>query len=76
MPEVTIAAPKDGLPLPQLLKAANLAPSTSEAPRTIEQGGVKIDGERVSDRALQAASRARRVVIQVGKRKFARVRLT
>jgi tyrosyl-tRNA synthetase len=75
MPEISIAAPKDGLPLPQLLKAANLAPSASEGARAIEQGGVKIDGERVSDRALRLKAGAN-VVIQVGKRKFARVRLT
>ena len=75
MPEVAVAAPKDGMPLPQLLKAANLAPSASEASRAIEQGGVRIDGERVSDRALRLMP-GRTLVIQVGKRRFARVRLT
>jgi tyrosyl-tRNA synthetase len=75
LPEVAVAAPKDGLLLPQLLKAANLAPSASEAARAIEQGGVRIDGERVSDRSLRLLP-GRTLVIQVGKRKFARVRLT
>ena len=75
LPEVEVAAPKDGMPLPQLLKAANLAPSASEASRAIEQGGVRIDGERVSDRALRLMP-GRTLVIQVGKRRFARVRLT
>jgi tyrosyl-tRNA synthetase len=56
----------------QLLKLAGLVESTSEANRLIEQGGVKIDGERLSDRALKA-ERGRTYVIQVGKRKFARV---
>jgi tyrosyl-tRNA synthetase len=56
----------------QLLKLAGLVESTSEANRLIEQGGVKVDGERLSDRALKAA-RGRTYVIQVGKRKFARV---
>ena len=56
----------------QLLKLAGLVESTSEANRLIEQGGVKIDGERLSDRALKA-QRGRTYVIQVGKRKFARV---
>ncbi len=56
----------------QLLKFAGLVESTSEANRLIEQGGVKIDGERLSDRALKA-ERGRTYVIQVGKRKFARV---
>jgi tyrosyl-tRNA synthetase len=56
----------------QLLKLAGLVESTSEANRLIEQGGVRIDGERLSDRALKA-ERGRTYVIQVGKRKFARV---
>lgn len=53
------------------LKQAGLAPSTSEAIRNIEQGGVRIDSEKVSDRNLQLAAGC--YVLQVGKRKFARV---
>ncbi len=56
-----------------LLKQAGLAPSTSEALRLIEQGGVRIDGAVVSDKGLKLA--AGRYVVQVGKRKFARVTL-
>jgi tyrosyl-tRNA synthetase len=56
----------------QLLKLAGLVESTSEANRLIEQGGVKVDGGRLSDRALKA-ERGKTYVIQVGKRKFARV---
>ena len=56
-----------------LLKQAGLAPSTSEAMRLIEQGGVRIDGAVVSDKGLKLA--AGTVVVQVGKRKFARVTL-
>jgi len=56
-----------------LLKQAGLAPSTSEAMRLIAQGGVRIDGVVVSDKALKLA--AGTVVVQVGKRKFARVTL-
>ena len=56
-----------------LLKAAGLAPSTSEALRLVEQGGVRIDGAVVSDKALKVA--AGTCVVQVGKRKFARVTL-
>ncbi len=56
------------------LKAAGLAPSSTEAVRNIEQGGVKIDGEKVSDRNLALA--AGTYVLQVGKRKFARVTLS
>ena len=57
-----------------LLKATRLAPSTSEAMRLIEGGGVRIDGSVVSDRGLKLA--AGTFVVQVGKRKFARVTLS
>ena len=56
-----------------LLKAANLVPSTSEANRNIEQHGVRIDGTVVSDKALKLE--AGTYVIQVGKRRFAKVTL-
>jgi tyrosyl-tRNA synthetase len=56
-----------------LLKQAGLAPSTSEALRLVEQGGVRIDGAVVSDKALKVAPGC--FVVQVGKRKFARVTL-
>jgi tyrosyl-tRNA synthetase len=72
MPEVTVKAPPGGILIVQLLKQANLTPSTSEAQRMIEQGGVKLDGERVSDKALKIPA-GRTVVAQVGKRKFARI---
>ena len=73
--EVQIAAKGDGLPISQLLKQAELTASTSEALRMIEQGGVRIDGEKVSDKSLKL-SRGKRIVVQVGKRKFARVIIT
>jgi len=57
-----------------LLKAAGLAPSTSEALRLIDQGGVRVDGSVVSDKALKLEPGT--VVLQVGKRKFARVTLS
>ena len=71
IPSVTL----DGAPLGigALLKQAGLAPSTSEAMRLVEGGGVRIDGAVVSDRALKLA--AGTFVVQVGKRKFARVTL-
>jgi tyrosyl-tRNA synthetase len=72
MPELRVNAPAGGIAIVQLLKQANLTPSTSEAQRMIEQGGVKLDGERVSDKALKIAA-GRTVVAQVGKRKFARI---
>jgi tyrosyl-tRNA synthetase len=61
-----------GLAINQILKQAGLVPSSSEANRNIEQGGVRIDGERVTDRNAVLASGAS-YVIQVGKRRFARV---
>jgi tyrosyl-tRNA synthetase len=75
IPEVTLALAEGGAPLGigALLKGANLAPSTTEAGRLIEGGGVRVDGSVVSDRGLKLA--AGTYVVQVGKRKFARVRL-
>jgi tyrosyl-tRNA synthetase len=71
IPSVTLS----GAPLAigQLLKQAGLVPSTSEALRNIEQGGVKIDGATVSDKGLKIE--AGEFVVQVGKRRFARVTL-
>jgi tyrosyl-tRNA synthetase len=59
------------LPVATLLKQAGLVTSTSEAIRNIEQGGVRIDGGRIEDRALKLS--AGTYVVQVGKRRFARV---
>jgi tyrosyl-tRNA synthetase len=74
MPEVTVQVPKEGMLIGHLLKQAALTPSTSEAQRMIEQGGVKLDGERVSDKSLKLTA-GRTVIAQVGKRKFARITL-
>jgi tyrosyl-tRNA synthetase len=72
MPEVNISAPGGSIVVPQLLKQAGLVEGTSEAMRMIQQGAVKLDGEKVSDKA--AVVRAGTVVVaQVGKRKFARI---
>ena len=69
MPDLSLT----GAPLAigQLLKQAGLAPSTSEALRLIGQGGVRIDGAVISDKGLKVA--AGTCVVQVGKRKFARI---
>ena len=61
------------LAIGNLLKQAGLVPSTSEAMRMIEQGGVRIDGAVVGDKAMKVG--AGTLVVQVGKRKFARVTL-
>ncbi len=69
IPEVSLTdAP---LGIVAVLKQAGLAPSSAEAIRNLEQGGVRIDGDKVSDRQLQLG--AGTYVVQVGKRKFARV---
>ncbi|MBU4611949.1 tyrosine--tRNA ligase [Achromobacter sp. GG226] len=72
MPEVSVAGAPLGIV--KVLREAGLAASGTEAQRNIEQGGVKVDGSRVEDKALTLA--AGTYVIQVGKRKFARVRLS
>ncbi|WP_188396636.1 tyrosine--tRNA ligase [Oxalicibacterium flavum] len=72
IPEVALSGAPLGIG--QLLKQANLCASTSEALRMVEQGGVRIDGATVSDKALKVD--AGTLVVQVGKRKFARVTLS
>ncbi len=74
MPEVTLATGAEGVRLPNLLKDAGLCKSTSEAMRMVRDGAVRIDGERVSDAAL-VLEQGGPMVVQVGKRRFARVRL-
>jgi len=71
IPEVSLSGAPLGLGA--LLKSAGLVPSSSEAMRMVEQGGVKIDGAVVSDKGLKLE--AGQFVVQVGKRKFARVTL-
>jgi tyrosyl-tRNA synthetase len=71
IPELTLTGAPLGIA--QLLKQSGLAPSTSEANRLVEGGGVRVDSSTVSDKALKLA--AGTYVVQVGKRKFARVTL-
>nr|WP_174769982.1 tyrosine--tRNA ligase [Paraburkholderia hayleyella] len=75
VPDEIAAVTLSGAPLAlgQLLKQAGLVPSTSEALRNIEQGGVKVDGAVVSDKGLKLD--AGEYVVQVGKRRFARITL-
>ncbi len=75
IPEVSLKSDGDGLGIAQVLKQAGLTASTSEALRMIEQGGVKLDGVKLDDRAL-ILGKGGPVVLQVGKRKFARVTIT
>jgi tyrosyl-tRNA synthetase len=74
IPELALGAPTGGLAVVQILKQAGLVPSTSEAMRQIAGGGVRMDGEKVSDKGLIVV-KGSEVVVQVGKRKFARVKL-
>ena len=74
IPEKTIATEGGTVLLAYVLKQTQLTTSTSEAMRMIDQGGVRIDGEKVSDKNLSLPS-GKVVVLQVGKRKFARVTL-
>jgi tyrosyl-tRNA synthetase len=72
MPEVNVSALGGSIAVPQLLKQAGLVEGTSEAMRMIQQGAVKLDGERINDKS--AVVKAGTVVVaQVGKRKFARI---
>ncbi len=75
MPEVTVRTNGKRMPIAQVLKQAGLTASTSEALRMIEQGGVRRDGAKVSDKSVALSATDRLVVLQVGKRKFARVTL-
>jgi len=72
MDEVTVKAESTGCAIATLLKEAGLTASTSEAIRMINQGAVKIDGEKLSDTKLLLAIGSNHIY-QVGKRKFARV---
>jgi tyrosyl-tRNA synthetase len=72
MPEVRVPAPQGRVAIANLLRAADLASSTSEAIRMIRQGAVRIDGERIEDTHLELPAGSTHVY-QVGKRRFARV---
>ena len=68
---VTVAAPEGKIGIARMIKEAGLAPSNAEANRNIEQGGVRIEGERVTDKGLQMAPGT--YTVQVGKRRWAKV---
>ena len=72
--ELTVPVPPEGVALPNLLKDIGLTASTSESIRLIRQGGVKIGGEKVEDPKLLLTTGAE-FIVQVGKRKFAKVKL-
>jgi len=72
MPEVELAVGAKGLPIANVVHSAGLTSSTSEAIRMIEQGAVKIDGEKISQKDLLIKA-GKSIVLQVGKRRFAKV---
>ncbi|MCW8841140.1 MAG: tyrosine--tRNA ligase [Gammaproteobacteria bacterium] len=72
IPELTLSADEPTIPIANLLHKAGLVQSTSEALRMIQQGAVRIDGERIEDKKLQIEIGSCQVY-QVGKRRFARV---
>ncbi len=74
IPEIRLSAPSGSLPIGNLLKESGLAKSTSEALRLLGQGAVRMDGERIEDRGLALGAGADHV-FQVGKRRFARVKV-
>ena len=72
MPEISVTNGEGKIGLAQMLKLAGLVASSSEALRMIEAGAVKLDGEKISDKALQIKAGSV-LVAQVGKRKFGRI---
>ena len=68
---MTVAALEGKIGIARMIKEAGLAPSNAEANRNIEQGGVRIEGERVTDKGLQMAPGT--YTVQVGKRRWAKV---
>jgi tyrosyl-tRNA synthetase len=74
LPLIDLTAPAEGLGIGHVLKGARLVASTSEAFRLIREGAVRVDGERVEDRSLLIMPGEARIY-QVGKRRFARVRV-
>lgn len=70
--EVTLEVPADGLPIPQVLTRCGLTASTSEAMRMIQAGGIRLDSEKITDKALVLPCGAR-VVLQKGKKDYRRV---
>lgn len=71
IPEVNVAAPDGEIGIARLIKEAGLCPSTGEANRNIDQGGVRLEGERISDRGLKVKPGT--YTLQVGKHRWAKV---
>ncbi|RDI41721.1 tyrosine--tRNA ligase [Aquicella lusitana] len=74
MPEVKLAMGEKGMSIAAVIKSAGLAESASEANRLIQQGAVRVDGERIQDRNVLFEDK-KTIILQVGKRRFAKVTL-
>lgn len=74
MPEIKISVGETKIALANLIKMAKLTDSTSDAVRMLEQGAVRIDGEKVMDRNIQMEA-GKTIILQVGKRRFAKITL-
>ena len=74
VPEFTLVASAGNLPIANVLKETGLVPSTSNAYQMVKQGAVKLDGKKLTDKSLRL-SVGDEVVCQVGKRRFARVKI-
>lgn len=75
IPEKLLQINETSIPIAQLLKQAGLTSSSSEALRMIEQGGVRLNGNKVIDKSIHLGI-GETVIVQVGKRKFAKVTIT
>jgi tyrosyl-tRNA synthetase len=74
MPEINIMVGDKGMPITHIIKTAGLTDSTSEATRLLQQGAVRVDGEKISDRNLLIQAK-KTIILQVGRRRFAKVTL-
>lgn len=72
MPEVNIVLGENGLTIVHLMKQAGLVEGSAEAGRLIQQGGVKVDGEKIVDKNYQFSEK-KSIILQVGKRRFAKI---
>lgn len=75
MPEIEVEVGASGMLIANIIKSAGLAASTSEANRLVQQGGVRIDGEKITDKNLLLKAN-KDIILQVGKRRFAKVKLS
>jgi tyrosyl-tRNA synthetase len=72
LPEVQLQVGSDGMLIANVIKSAGLTDSTSDAMRMLQQGAVKIDGERVTEKNLLMKA-GQTIILQVGKRRFSKV---